>query len=164
MAWPNRRPEVRVPEGVHGTVIGTDDGFRAVVDAGGGIVPSGRGFRVDWWIGADDRWHDPAVETAVRQVRPGAAPVLETRLRVPGGDIVATAWAALAGGSDGPAVVVELANETPVPVAVARVGGPGGLVRGAGAGGPGAGSPGLGHPGLGPSRSRVPSSWGPFIN
>ncbi len=45
--------------------------------------------------------------------------MLETRLRVSGGDVVATTWAAVGRGSTGPAVVVELANETPVPVAVA---------------------------------------------
>ena len=52
-------------------------------------------------------------------MRPGPAPVLETRMRVSGGDIVATTWAAQSDGSSGPAVVVELTNEASVPVAVA---------------------------------------------
>ena len=98
------------------TRVGTDDGFCAVVDGSAVVHLPDRPVRVGWWIGADDRWYDPSVERAVRQVRPGPAPVLETRLRVAGGDILATTWAAI---GDGPAVVVELANETPVPVALA---------------------------------------------
>ena len=108
-----------------GTRVGTDDGFRAVVDDAAAVHLLDRPVWVGWWIGGDDRWYDPAAERAVRQVRPGPAPVLETRLRVAGGDVVATTWAAVAGG---PGVVVELANETPVPVAVAVVAGSGGQV------------------------------------
>ena len=107
-----------IPEAV-GTRLGTDDGFRAVVDARSAVQLAGAGHRVEWWIGGDDRWYAPAVEAAVRQDRPGPAPVLETRMRVVGGDVVATTWAAVASGSSGPAVMVELVNETPVPVAVA---------------------------------------------
>ncbi len=110
----------RVPAGMR---VGTWDGPLAVVDPRATVWPlgsgQGTGWRVEWWIGADDRWYAPAVEAAVRQIRPGVGPVLETRMRVSGGDIVATTWAAQADGSAGPAVVVELANETPVPVAVA---------------------------------------------
>ena len=109
---------VPVPAAV-GTRVGTDDGFRAVVDTRSVVQPLGSGHRVEWWVGGGDRWYDPSTEAAVRQVRPGAAPVLETRLRVSGGDVVATPWAAVGRGATGPAVVVELANETPVPVAVA---------------------------------------------
>ncbi len=109
--------------GLAGTRVGTWDGPLAVVDSRATVQPlgdgDGNGWQVEWWIGADDRWYAPEVEAAVRQVRLGAAPVLETRMRVSGGDIVATTWAAQADGSAGPAVVVELANETPVPVAVA---------------------------------------------
>ena len=107
---------VAAPEG---TLMGTDGGFRAVVDDRGGVRPAGVGHGVGWWIGAEDRWHDPATEPAVRQVRPGPAPVVETRMRVPGGDIVATSWAAVGRGPAGAALIVELANETPAPVAVA---------------------------------------------
>ena len=110
----------RVPEG---TRVGTWDVSLAVVDSRATTWPLDRGQptgrRVEWWVGADDRWYAPAVEAAVRQVRPGVGPVLETRMRVSGGDVVATTWAAQADGSAGPAGVVELAIETPVPVAVA---------------------------------------------
>jgi len=109
---PPRAPSVPVV----GTRLGIDGGFCAVVDGSAVVHLLDRPLRVGWWIGADDRWYDPSAERAVRQTRPGPAPVLETRLRVAGGDIVATTWAAI---GDGPAVVVELANETPVPVAVA---------------------------------------------
>jgi len=106
-----------------GMRVGTWDTPLAVVDSRGTVWPiTGEretGWRVEWWVGADDRWYAPAVEAAVRQTRPGVGPVLETRMRVSGGDVVATTWAAQADGSAGPAVVVELANETPVPVAVA---------------------------------------------
>ena len=116
----NRSGSRRVPApAAVGTRVGTDDGFRAVVDTRSVVQPLGSGHRVEWWVGGEDRWYDPSTEAAVRQVRPGAAPVLETRLRVSGGDVVATTWAAVGRGSTGPAVVVELANETPVPVAVA---------------------------------------------
>ena len=113
-----RRRSAPVP-GPVGTRLGTDDGFRAVVDARASVHPSGTSRRVEWWIGGEDRWYAPAVEAAVRQDRPGPAPVLVTRMRVAGGDVVATTWATLASGSSGAAVVVELVNETPVPVAVA---------------------------------------------
>ena len=113
-----RRRSAPVP-GPVGTRLGTDDGFRAVVDARASVHPSGTSRRVEWWIGGEDRWYAPAVEAAVRQDRPGPAPVLVTRMRVAGGDVVATTWATLASGSPGAAIVVELVNETPVPVAVA---------------------------------------------
>ena len=120
-----RAPSDSGPPLPAGTRIGTWDGSLAVVDQRATVRPlgdgHGTGWQVEWWIGADDRWYQPAVEAAVRQVRPGTAPVLETRMRVSGGDIVATTWAAQADGSTGPAVVVELANETPVPVAVAVI-------------------------------------------
>ena len=115
-----------------GTRVGTWDTPLAVVDSRGTVWPiTGEretGWRAEWWVGADDRWYAPAVEAAVRHTRPGVGPVLETRMRVSGGDVVATTWAGQADGSAGPAVVVELANETPVPVAVAVVAGSGGQV------------------------------------
>jgi len=114
------RVAARTPDG---TRIGTWDATLAVVDSRSTVWPlvagGATGRRVEWWVGADDRWYAPAVEAAVRQERPGVGPVLETRMRVSGGDVVATTWAAQADRSAGPAVVVELANETPVPVAVA---------------------------------------------
>ena len=51
------------------------------------------GWSLDWWIGAEDRWHVPAREAAVRQALVGNSPVVETRLRVPSGDAVQRAYA-----------------------------------------------------------------------
>jgi hypothetical protein len=104
------------------TLVGTRSGEDlAAVDPRGLVTPVAGGWSLDWWVGADDRWHLPAREVAVRQRLLDGAPVVETAMRVPGGDVVATAWAAQASSADGGAevVVVEIANATPVPVALA---------------------------------------------
>lgn len=90
------------------------------VDPSGGVHPSGRAWALRWWIGADDRWHAPSAEPAVRQSLVGGTPVVETRLRVPGGDVVAHAYG-VSGPGGASALVVELTNETPVPVAAGLV-------------------------------------------
>ncbi len=104
------------------TLVGTRSGRDlAAIDPRGLVTPVAGGWSLDWWVGADDRWHLPAREVAVRQRLVDGAPVVETAMRVPGGDVVATAWAAQASSADGGAevVVVEIANATPVPVALA---------------------------------------------
>ncbi len=97
----------------------------ARIDAVGAISFDDAGWVLRWWVGADDRWRDPAAEAAVRQRRVRAAPVAETRLRVPGGDAVQVV------SSAGERLVVEVRNESPAPFVVAfDVGpGPGGAVR-----------------------------------
>jgi hypothetical protein len=101
------------------TVIGNlDSPARARVDLRGLVSVDGEAWALDWWIGAEDRWHVPAREASVRQVALGSAPVVETRLRVPGGDAVQRVFAARdAGGHD--VVVMEIENATKVPFAVA---------------------------------------------
>ena len=102
--------------------LGTrSSGVLAMVDPAGLVGPVGAGWSLDWWIGAEDRWYLPAREAAVRQGLVEHSPVVETRQRVPGGDIVHRAYAAQgpAALDDRGAIVVELTNETPVPVAVA---------------------------------------------
>jgi hypothetical protein len=104
------------------TLVGTRSGADlAAVDPRGLVTPVPGGWSLDWWVGADDRWHLPSREVAVRQRLVDGAPVVETAMRVPGGDVVATAWAAQASSADGGAevVVVEVSNATPVPVALA---------------------------------------------
>ena len=60
-----------------------------------GSSPStARAWSLDWWIGAEDRWHVPAREAAVRQALVGNSPVVETRVRVPSGDAVHRVYAA----------------------------------------------------------------------
>ena len=91
-----------------------------VVD-GAGVI-AGRGplaFELDWWIGAEDRWHRTSREVAVRQSLADAGAVVETRLRIPGGDAVGRVLAVAAGGAS--AALLQLTNETPVPVAAALV-------------------------------------------
>jgi hypothetical protein len=95
-------------------------GRLAAVDGSGVVTPIGADWSLGWWIGAEDRWHVPPVEAAVRQSLLENTPVVETRMRVPGGDVLHRAFAALAPDGE-PAVVVEITNDTPVPVAVALV-------------------------------------------
>jgi hypothetical protein len=100
-------------------VLGSPD--QALVDEHGAITPDGARWQLEWWIGADDRWHLPAREAAVRQTLMGSAPVVETSVRIPGGDAVHRAW-----GVGGPAglVAVEIENASPAPFVAALVIGP----------------------------------------
>lgn len=104
------------------TVVGVIDGpDRAAVDPRGAVAVGTGGWSLDWWVGADDRWHLPSQESAVRQALLGGSPVVETRLRVPGGDVAHRVSAVRAPTAEGGGalVVVEIENATPVPVAVA---------------------------------------------
>ena len=106
------------------TPLGTiDAGVLARVDGAGVIAPHGHSWVLDWWIGAEDRWHHPSIETTVRQHAVEGTPVRETALRVPGGDIVqrSAGVVADAAGRRGPAVLVEFENRSAVPVALALV-------------------------------------------
>lgn len=95
-------------------------GRLGAVDAAGGLAPTGAAWSLRWWVGAEDRWHVPPVEATVRQSLVDDAPVVETRVRVVGGDVVHRAFGAVGPGGAS-ALVVEITNETPVPVAVALV-------------------------------------------
>lgn len=115
-----------------GTLMGE---ARARVDQAGLVSPEGAGWSLDWWIGAEDRWHVPAREATVRQQRLGAGPVIETAVRIPGGDARHRVYGALAGPV--PVTVVEVENDSAVPVALALALRP----YGVGGGGDGAGTP-----------------------
>ncbi len=110
------------PNGSTVAALGTlDAGLLAVVDDGGLVSPLGSTWSLDWWVGADDRWYFPSQEPAVRQRRIGAGPVVETSMRIPSGDAVATVYgarSASAGGKAADAVVIEVSNRSPVPVAL----------------------------------------------
>ncbi len=101
------------------TTIGNlDSPARGLVDPAGLVTIEGAGWSLDWWIGAEDRWHLPCREVAVRQSLISGSPVVETRLRVPSGDAVHRAYAARsADGSE--AVVIEVENQSKIPFAVA---------------------------------------------
>lgn len=95
----------------------TGTGGVAQVDASGVLRALGAATAVDWWVGAEDRWHHASSEPAVRQWIAGDEVTLETRLKVPGGDVVHRITVVPDGG--GASASVEIENETPVPVAVA---------------------------------------------
>ncbi|MEM9656201.1 MAG: hypothetical protein AAGA65_29210 [Actinomycetota bacterium] len=107
----------RPADGGHTLVAGLDGATPARVDGGGLVTPHGALWSVDWWIGADDRWHLPAREPSVRQRRVGYGPVIETALRVPSGDVTHTAYPVIVDGRT--TTVVEVYNDSPVPVALA---------------------------------------------
>jgi hypothetical protein len=93
-------------------------GFTASVDTSGALTLPGQSWGLRWLVGADDRWHDPARERAVRQVWVGDVPVVQTDMRVPGGDVGQRVF-----GVAGPtsAVVVEIENASPLPAVIAMV-------------------------------------------
>ncbi len=100
------------------TLVGTlDDPAPAVVDHGGLVQPHGASWSVDWWIGADDRWYLPSREPTVRQRRLGSGPVIETAVRIPSGDAIHRCYPVAVGGVT--ATVIEIENDSPVPVALA---------------------------------------------
>lgn len=92
--------------------------LRSVVDPRGLVTPAPGSWSLDWWVGGEDRWHLPSRELTVRQRLVDDAPVVETAMRVHGGDIVHRAYAAV--GDDGePWLVVEVENRTAAAVALA---------------------------------------------
>jgi len=88
------------------------------VDEHGSVRPAGASWHLEWWIGADDRWRLPTQEVAVRQTRVHDAPVVETAMRVPGGDAVARVFGVAGGGQP---LVIEVENASPAPFVVAFV-------------------------------------------
>lgn len=97
-------------------VLGGAAGARVLPD--GTVQPERTGWRLTWWIGADDRWRMPARETTVRQQLDGGVPIVRTALRVPGGDAVVRVYSVPdAGGT----IVVDVANESAAPFVVALV-------------------------------------------
>lgn len=97
-------------------VLGADAGAQVLPD--GTICPHRTGWRLGWWIGADDRWRVPARETTTRQTLVEDTPVVRTAVRVPGGDAVAYAAAV---PDEGGTLVLEVANESGAPFVVAFV-------------------------------------------
>ncbi|MGA1051670.1 MAG: hypothetical protein ACO3WU_05175 [Ilumatobacteraceae bacterium] len=91
----------------------TGSQWRASITPWGGLVPW-EGPPLDWYVAADDRWHVPAHEPAVRQVRLDGTPVTETRVRVPHGDVVQRIYSVAEG-----CTIVEVENESTLPVAIA---------------------------------------------
>ena len=106
------------------TRLGILDGdAEPVVDARGAVSPSPSAPTVDWMVAGEDRWYDPRREVTVRQSLVDGAPVVETRLRIKGGDVCHRAYAIERSSADGggASVVVEFENTSPVPCALALV-------------------------------------------
>lgn len=99
------------------TMVGNiGSAWEAIVDPCGLVTPWFDGWSLDWWIGAEDRWHFPSRDTAVRQSLVEATPIVQTAMRVPGGDAIQRVYTT-AGSEE--LVIVEVENASPTPVAVA---------------------------------------------
>ena len=103
------------------TLVGvTGSPCRAWVSPSGDVTPwSDTHETVRWYVAAEDRWHDPASEPAVRQRRIDGTPVIETRVRVPEGDAVQRVWSVPDAGG---LTIIEVENASVLPFAVAFAG------------------------------------------
>ncbi len=100
-----------------GATTGVTGGrWRATITPWGGIEPWGEQPPLDWHIAADDRWHSPQREAAVRQRRIDGTAVVETRVRIPDGDAVQRVYSV---PDRGGLTIIEVENESPLPIAVA---------------------------------------------
>lgn len=93
----------------------TGSRWRASISPWGALTPWD-GQPLNWFVAADDRWHVPSEEVAVRQRRIEGTPVTETRVRVPNGDVVQRVYSVVDGGG---ITVIEVENESTLPVAIA---------------------------------------------
>lgn len=109
------------PDGTLTCIGTTNGGPLAAVDGHGALHALDGRWSIDWWAGADDRWHLAGEEAAVRRRLVDATPVVETAMRVPTGDAVARAYGARLAGVAHDLVGFEVANETTLPFALAVV-------------------------------------------
>lgn len=108
------------PAAVEGSIIGDLEGPVAVVDERGRVQTCDRGWSFEWGVGIGDRWRVAHVDPGARRHRIDDAPVYETRLRVPTGDVVHRVAVANDGVSR--VLVIEFENMSSDAVAVALVG------------------------------------------
>jgi len=95
--------------------------WRATITGWGAVEPWDGSPAIDWFVAADDRWHRPQHETSTRQTKLQGTPVVETRVHIPGGDAVHRVYSvADAAGL----TVIEVTNESTLPIAVAFTGAP----------------------------------------
>lgn len=90
--------------------------WRARVAHDGTVVPQDGSAPLAWHVAADDRWYSPSREPSVRQKWFAGYPVVETRMKVPTGDIVQRTYCI---ADLGGLTVMEFENESTLPVAVA---------------------------------------------
>ncbi len=104
------------------TRLGTLDGPGEPIVDEVGIVQVAPGWpSIEWWIAGDDRWYFPAVEATVRQSLHHNTPVVETRMRVKGGDVCLRTFAVTVPTTTGvrDVVVAEVENTSGVPCGAA---------------------------------------------
>ena len=94
--------------------------WRATVTSWGAVEPWDGSDSIDWFVAADDRWHRPQHETSTRQTFVDGTPVVETKVRIPTGDAVQRVYSIADGGG---LTIVEVTNESTLPIAVAFTGG-----------------------------------------
>lgn len=94
----------------------TGGGWRASITPWGAVEPWDGSIALDWHIAADDRWHSPQHEAAVRQRRIDGTAVIETRVRIPDGDAVQRVYSV---PDRGGLTIIEIENESPLPIAIA---------------------------------------------
>ena len=92
--------------------------YEPIVDPRGLVTTWFDGWSLDWWIGAEDRWYVPSRESPsrMRQHLLDATPVVETVMRIPGGEAVHRAYG-IAGEDE--FAIVEIENRSRVPFALA---------------------------------------------
>ncbi len=113
-----RRPAPLDPS--FGQLLGDLQGPVARISAKGDIATLDRSWRIEWAVLAGTDWKRASDEAAVRQGRVDDAPVYETWMRVPGGDVIQRVGV-LNDGS-GRALLVEYENASPNAVVVATIG------------------------------------------
>ncbi len=94
----------------------TGGGWRASITGWGAIEPWDDSAPLDWHVAADDRWHSPQAEPAVRQRRIDGTAVVETRVRIPDGDAVQRIYSV---PDRGGLTIIEVENASPLAIAVA---------------------------------------------
>jgi hypothetical protein len=100
-----------------GRLIGHRGGaWRGTVTEHGSVLPADGSAELDWFIAADDRWYTPRTEASTRQKWYAGYPVAETRVKIPGGDIVQRVYVV---ADLGGMTVMEFENDSPMPVVVA---------------------------------------------
>lgn len=87
----------------------------AEISSDGTITTSDDERSLGFHVAAEDRWHHGSQESGVRQTRRDGVPVVETRMRVPNGDIVQTVFATAHRGG---MVIIDFYNDSPLPVAI----------------------------------------------
>ena len=101
------------------SLLGTlGDGVVGSGDRDGRLTLSAAGIELECWVGADDAWRMPS-DGGARTVRAGTAPAIDTRVRVPGGEVVLNGYAVA--GAKGPRVVADFENASGGAMVVAWV-------------------------------------------